>query len=133
VTPIRPTDWKLIFDGKTVTLHPSIGNWSFPCQSHYWIRGNRVKWARQWTQEQIEDGRMQDRHSKHDYFAVLETPAETSVLQTRHQQDYAKSVANGQDAMVVALPPLGAPNTFVPPKTWCATNAATLDPVKEPV
>ena len=45
VTPLRLTDWKLIFDGKTVSLHPSIGNWSFPCQSHYWIRNNRIEWA----------------------------------------------------------------------------------------
>lgn len=30
VTPLKPTDWKLIFDGKTVSLHPSVGNWSFP-------------------------------------------------------------------------------------------------------
>ena len=35
VTPIRPTDWTLTFDGKTISLNPSIGNWSFPCQSHY--------------------------------------------------------------------------------------------------
>ena len=33
VTPLKPTDWKLIFDGKTISLDPSIGNWSFPCQS----------------------------------------------------------------------------------------------------
>ncbi len=33
VTPIRLTDWKLIFDGKTVSFDPSIGNWSVPCQS----------------------------------------------------------------------------------------------------
>jgi hypothetical protein len=26
VTPLSPTDWKLIFDGKTVSLDPSIGN-----------------------------------------------------------------------------------------------------------
>lgn len=29
-TPLSPTDWKLIFDGKTVSLDPSIGNWGFP-------------------------------------------------------------------------------------------------------
>src|SRR5580658_1812602 len=40
VTPIRPADWKLIFDGKTVSLDRSIGNWSFACQSHYWIVRN---------------------------------------------------------------------------------------------
>lgn len=69
VTPISPTDWKLIFDGKTVSLHPSIGNWSFPCQSHYWIRNNRVIWAPRWTREEVEHGRICDLHAKEDYFA----------------------------------------------------------------
>jgi hypothetical protein len=57
VTPISPTDWKLIFDGKTVSLYPSIGNWSFSCQSHYWIENNKVIWAVKWTKEQIQDVR----------------------------------------------------------------------------
>jgi hypothetical protein len=34
VTPLSPTDWKLTYDGVSVSLHPSIGNWSFPCRSH---------------------------------------------------------------------------------------------------
>jgi Family of unknown function (DUF6527) len=37
--PIRPTRWKFTYDGEAVSLSPSVGNWSFPCQSHYWIRG----------------------------------------------------------------------------------------------
>ena len=41
VTPLKPTDWKLTFDGKTITLYPSIRNWNFACRSHYWIRNNR--------------------------------------------------------------------------------------------
>jgi hypothetical protein len=45
ITPLSPTDWKLIFDGKSISLDPSIGNWNFACQSHYWIRRNRVIWA----------------------------------------------------------------------------------------
>src|SRR5205085_355428 len=49
VTPLSPTDWKLIFDGKTISLDPSIGNWGLDCQSHYWIRGNQVRWAGRWT------------------------------------------------------------------------------------
>lgn len=73
VTPIRPTDWKLIFDGKTVSLDPSIGNWSFPCQSHYWIRNNRVKWAPKWSREQIERGRRYDHHAKDSYFEAAAT------------------------------------------------------------
>ncbi|WP_341836843.1 DUF6527 family protein [Chitinophaga pollutisoli] len=40
VTPFSPKDWKVIFDGETVTLYPSIGNWRLPCTSHYFIRGN---------------------------------------------------------------------------------------------
>ena len=70
VTPIRPTDWKLIFDGKTVSLDPSIGNWSFSCRSHYWIRNNRVQWAPRWSPEQIERGRLRDSYANNDYSAV---------------------------------------------------------------
>lgn len=54
VTPISPTDWKLIFDGKTVSLEPSIGNWGFECQSHYWITRNEVEWAEKWSMKRIE-------------------------------------------------------------------------------
>jgi hypothetical protein len=46
VTPLSPTDWELTFNGKAVSLSPSIGNWSFPCQSHYFIKQNQVKYAR---------------------------------------------------------------------------------------
>src|ERR1700684_3808705 len=68
VTPIRPTDWKLIFDGKTISLHPSIGNWSFPCRSHYWIRNNRITWAPKWSEDQIGRGRVLDAFEKQSYF-----------------------------------------------------------------
>lgn len=64
VTPLTPTDWKLIFDGETVSLSPSIGNWSFPCRSHYWIRRGEVQWAGEWTDEEIAAGRANDRIKK---------------------------------------------------------------------
>lgn len=47
VTPIRPSDWTLLWDGRSVTLDPSIGNWSLPCRSHYFVRTGRIVWARQ--------------------------------------------------------------------------------------
>ncbi|MCH0561160.1 DUF6527 family protein [Streptomyces sp. MUM 16J] len=53
VTPLAPREWKLTFDGDTISLHPSIGNWSFPCKSHYWIRNNTVVWARQRAEKEI--------------------------------------------------------------------------------
>jgi hypothetical protein len=76
VTPIRPTDWKLIFDGKTVSFHPSIGNWSFACRSHYWIRSNHVEWAPSWSKEEIELGRSDDRSAKETYFGDIKAVAD---------------------------------------------------------
>lgn len=45
VTPLTPADWSLRREGDAVTLHPSIGNWSFACRSHYWIQRNSIVWA----------------------------------------------------------------------------------------
>jgi Family of unknown function (DUF6527) len=73
VTPLTPTDWAVTFDGVSVSLSPSIGNWSFPCQSHYWIRRNRVEWARSWSSEDIAKGRQRDSIRKNAYFAGPET------------------------------------------------------------
>lgn len=83
VTPLRPMDWKLIFDGKTISFHPSIGNWSFPCRSHYWIRNNRVQWAEQWSQRRIEAGRALDRQAKGKYFAVESNAAPLEKTATK--------------------------------------------------
>lgn len=68
VTPISPADWILTYDGESISLSPSIGNWSFPCQSHYWIRENKVQWARQWSPEMIEAGRKRDRMMRERHF-----------------------------------------------------------------
>jgi hypothetical protein len=68
VTPISPTDWQLKFDGKSISLKPSIGNWSFDCQSHYWITNNHIHWAGKWDKAEIEEGRRADQNRKHVYF-----------------------------------------------------------------
>ena len=68
VTPLSPTDWMLIFNGKTISLDPSIGNWGFECQSHYWIMNNKIRWAAQWSLEEIAAGRERDRFAKQRYF-----------------------------------------------------------------
>jgi len=57
VLPLRPTAWKMTYDGDTVSMSPSIGNWSFPCRSHYWIRHNRVDRAETWSDDQVAAGR----------------------------------------------------------------------------
>lgn len=68
VTPLSPTDWSLTFDGETVSLNPSIGNWEFDCQSHYWVRRGRIVWAPRWSRERIEAGRVADREVKRKHF-----------------------------------------------------------------
>ncbi len=53
-TPLRPNRWRLTFDGESVSLAPSVGNWNFPCESHYWIAGGNVRWAPAMTRREIE-------------------------------------------------------------------------------
>ncbi len=60
VTPLSPTDWELTFNGKTISLSPSIGNWSFECKSHYFITRSKIVYARNWKDWEIEDGRKAD-------------------------------------------------------------------------
>lgn len=68
VTPLGPTDWKLIFDGVSISLDPSVGNWGLPCRSHYWIKKNRAHWAEKWSEERIVAGRAKDRLAKARYY-----------------------------------------------------------------
>jgi hypothetical protein len=69
VTPFSPTDWKLTFDGKTVTLYPSIGNWNFDCKSHYFITNNFIKNVRRWSDNEIETNRNEDARRKKSFFS----------------------------------------------------------------
>ncbi len=70
VTPLSPTDWKLTFDGKTISLNPSIGNWNFPCRSHYWITKNEVEHSYAWSDKEISNGRKKDKKRKRKYFKL---------------------------------------------------------------
>jgi hypothetical protein len=86
VTPIHPTGWQLLFDGDTVSLRPSIGNWNFRCRSHYWISKDRIIWAASMTQAEIERGRSRDRHLIEEYFGENPvTPAAAGELHKTHE------------------------------------------------
>jgi Family of unknown function (DUF6527) len=82
VTPFQPSQWKLIFDGKSVSLSPSIGNWNFPCRSHYWIRNNRIQWAEEWSDDRIAAAKSRDRFDIDLYFA---SPDDTNRLRLPKQ------------------------------------------------
>lgn len=53
VTPLNPAKWRFTERKGKVSLYPSIGNWSFPCRSHYWITEGRVQWAGAMSPEMI--------------------------------------------------------------------------------
>lgn len=45
VLNLSPAGWKVTFDGETISLCPSVSNGSLGCNSHYWIRNNKVDWS----------------------------------------------------------------------------------------
>lgn len=67
-TRFSPRDWSMKFNGEAVSISPSIGNWSFACQSHYILDGGRVHWADRWSRERIELGRLLDRERKERHY-----------------------------------------------------------------
>lgn len=64
VTTLSPVRWKIIFDGESVSLSPSIGNWDLPCQSHYWIKKNEIHWANIMTEKAIAEVRKHDNNDR---------------------------------------------------------------------
>ena len=68
VTPLSPSDWSIIYNGAFVSLHPSIGNWSFNCKSHYWIRSSNIIWAKKSSKRKIKKERLRNILMKKKYF-----------------------------------------------------------------
>jgi len=64
VTPLSPAEWSVKCSGERVSLWPSIGNWSYPCRSHYVIRDSRVLVAKAMTEQQIQRVKANDRADK---------------------------------------------------------------------
>lgn len=86
VTPFTPTDWRMTFDGKTVSLSPSIGNWNFNCRSHYFIQRGRVIEAANWTDEQVKTERRRDKTAKAIYYDVHERSAAVKTTTDKSHQ-----------------------------------------------
>ena len=68
VTPLTPTDWKITYDGETITLHPSVGSWTLKCRSHYVIHRNRVIEAPPWSDAEVTAERRRDRRAKEAHY-----------------------------------------------------------------
>lgn len=68
ITPLGPAEWSIVYDGKSVSLKPSIGNWGFPCRSHYWIFQNKIRWARKFDVIEVEEIRERNKIRRGKYF-----------------------------------------------------------------
>lgn len=95
VLPLHPTDWRITFDGKSVTVWPSVGNWGFPCRSHYFVTAGRIEWADDWTDAQIATGRQYDevrRQSWHKELPASNSTPPTETVDTPHQASWLRVI-----------------------------------------
>jgi len=79
-TPLGPTEWEFTDTNGGPTLFPSIGNWQQPCRLHYWITRGAVKWAAQWTDEEVLQGRRREEQRREAYYHALYSEEKSSTL-----------------------------------------------------
>lgn len=79
VTPLSPVDWHLKKEGNFITIRPSIGNWSYPCQSHYLITRNKIEWAGGMTKREIQRVQERDHKDKKSYISKINAQKITEV------------------------------------------------------
>lgn len=68
ITPLSPVQWQLKRGSRGASLRPSIGNWNFPCRSHYWITDGRVEWDADMSDHAIKAGRAFNARLRERYF-----------------------------------------------------------------
>lgn len=76
VLPLSPAEWRFTYDGDSISMSPSVGNWEFPCRAHYCIRSGRVEWAKDWDAKGVESGRRHDERELETYFSHRAEPLE---------------------------------------------------------
>lgn len=84
ITPLSPTGWRLKLTPRGASLEPSIGNWSFPCRSHYVVRAGEVQVASDMPQWAIEQGRARDQSQRVKYYEERATGVAASSPIERH-------------------------------------------------
>lgn len=72
--PIRPDRHRLAWDGDSITMCPSVGNWNFPCRSHYWIRNGRIEWAHEDSVDETDSASAEQQTRWKRIIAVLLHP-----------------------------------------------------------
>lgn len=80
VTPLSPAEWSVKFNSGLVSLWPSIGNWSYPCRSHYMIQDSCVLEAAAMTERQIQRVKAYDRADKTAHIRRTNRAKEAAAL-----------------------------------------------------
>jgi hypothetical protein len=91
ITPLSPTDWSIKLQRDEATLLPSIGNWAFPCRSHYFIRNGAVVWASNMSNQAVALGRQRDRARKRSYYEQQGKTRQPTQDNAFHASDKRKS------------------------------------------
>lgn len=86
ITPLTPADWLIKNDNNLITLFPSIGNWCFACQSHYWIKRNKIVWSNRMSKNEIDHVRAKDKSDKLAYIASINL--EKEINQTTETEGF---------------------------------------------
>ena len=73
--PLGPAEWSFLDSPNGPSLAPSIGNWQFPCRSHYWIQGGQVVWSAAWTPTQVQAGHRAEEERRRAITTVLNEAA----------------------------------------------------------
>lgn len=69
---LGPAKWQLTkMSNGTVSLDPSVGNWKYECQSHYWICKNQVLDAGPMSASEIAAVQQKDRRDRNEYLAQM--------------------------------------------------------------
>lgn len=98
VTPLSSAQWRVRVVNYKVTLLPSVGNWNFSCKSHYWIKQNRVMWARSMTDSEIRYVQTRDRRdierltefANNEKFNLLQSSQQQFNITTQPHFNYWK-------------------------------------------
>lgn len=92
VTPLSPVEWQLRNEDGVVSLHPSIGNWNYACQSHYWIRRNRIIWSGSMTKSQIARVQARDRVDKVRHVEMVNKGKDSAVRESNTRTRPSNSI-----------------------------------------
>jgi hypothetical protein len=67
-TPLKPAKWLLEDKSGLVSLRPSISRPPEQCNSHYWIRDNRIVWCRPLSGKEAASARARDQRDVQMYY-----------------------------------------------------------------